>query len=738
MEDDAESSDSGYEMQNDTSDSDYMPSEDSDDANDAGAAVNNANEDMEPDDANEAGPAVNNANEDMEPDDANEAGPAVNNANEDMEPDDANEAGPAVNNANEDMEPDDANEAGPAVNNANEDMEPDDANEAGPAVNNANEDMEPDDANEAGAVNNAPLLWSANWSDMAPDIKALTIRRASREQALEMAMNDGGLLLHLEHRPCEFIINHEMMMLLSGLVDNLAHRTFPIRMRIQRTVQIPDIVDFPAGQPIEPVAVDWFMTAPANEASRICLHMVQIGLHTNGNNLNHALSHLLPGLFSGVTAMVIVRNHGAVVVPGDMVNVFVPPNMTQLLDLDVSGVDGMIWANGAQPWLPLSSRKAVQTLRARMSDILRCPSDMPALKTLDMSKCRGDFDPFPPFYVAIPLQIIPSTSRANIVRLDISGSRLGNQPITIPDDMACLEHLVCARASVAHAFLPETSKQRIKTLDISHTNISHIPEGMGALTHLNVTNNHGIRRDFLPRSSAEKLVSLKATNSTIQNLPQGMSCLTEVNVRNCPLLMQNFLHQTSAGRVRSLDVSYSEIRGGVLPEGMESLADLKLLHSPSALNANFLPPTSRGELTHLDLSGTGVTRVPAALPKLRHLKLEGCTSLGMYTLPDKPFLPDSSTAAIVTLEAPWSNMVRLPTGMTRLTKLDIRGCWGVDEHFLPLGSARSVKTLNARDSGMVYLPPDMVSLTSLDTSGCSLLADNWRRSYNPPYSWGDA
>jgi hypothetical protein len=100
----------------------------------------------------------------------------------------------------------------------------------------------------------------------------------------------------------------------------------------------------------------------------------------------------------------------------------------------------------------------------------------------------------------------------------------------------------------------------------------------------------------------------------------------------------------------------------------------------------------------------------------------------MYTLPDKPFLPDSSTAAIVTLEAPWSNMVRCrqddPTD-----KL-IRGCWGVDEHFLPL-EARSVNV--ERERFRDGLPAaDMVSLTSLDTSGCSLLADNWRRSYNPP------
>jgi hypothetical protein len=54
-EDDAESSDSGYEMQNDTSDSDYMPSEDSLTMQTM-QELRSTNEDMEPDDANEAGP----------------------------------------------------------------------------------------------------------------------------------------------------------------------------------------------------------------------------------------------------------------------------------------------------------------------------------------------------------------------------------------------------------------------------------------------------------------------------------------------------------------------------------------------------------------------------------------------------------------------------------------------------------------------------------------------------------
>jgi hypothetical protein len=52
----------------------------------------------------------------------------------------------------------------------------------------------------------------------------------------------------------------------------------------------------------------------------------------------------------------------------------------------------MIWANGAQPWLPLVARKRPD-IAGENERHIAVPKRYASLKDLDMSKCRGDLIP---------------------------------------------------------------------------------------------------------------------------------------------------------------------------------------------------------------------------------------------------------------------------------------------------------------------------------------------------------
>jgi hypothetical protein len=303
---------------------------------------------------------------------------------------------------------------------------------------------------------------------------------------------------------------------------------------------------------------------------------------------------------------------------------------------------------------------------------------------------------------------LPPSSCGNVSILRIFGSS-----VSLPDEMGSLVALYLRDCQPQaqewpDAWLPVGSCASVLVLDISGcATMTHIPENMAALRYLNACQCNNLSADWLPESSGQSLRVLDLRRSSVSSIREGLGALEALHVTSCRNLAADWLPASSRQRVRLLFADMSNIT--CIP-AMPALKALSLGYC-GGLIADWLSADSRDSLQGLFLDRTAIDCVPQNLGALYSVWVQGCSGL------TAGWLPASSSQRVTSVHAAGSNIESLPAGMRALSRLDARGCRNLALDWLPLSSAAIMHKLQANESSMQTLPEAAIALRAvLDTT----------------------
>ncbi|CAG9463447.1 unnamed protein product [Pedinophyceae sp. YPF-701] len=413
----------------------------------------------------------------------------------------------------------------------------------------------------------------------------------------------------------------------------------------------------------------------------------------------------------------------------------VPGGLCALQELHVSRADA------ESDWLPRDSRAALRALTLRDMELPALPDDMLALEELVVATTDdldlGNFEDPVMAYRLGEGGFLGGSVAGQLRVLDVSAPIVDFQ---IPADMQRLESLRVSCVTLAgDDWLPASSAVALKTLRMAAAGIRGVPRGLEVLEELEVS---GAERScvhdaislgldapeeltgvsWLPESSRRRLRKLDVSGTRVRWIPEGLSALEELYVR-CRLAtpwgdidddddvdQMPWIDARSAANVRRLKARYTGIHR--VPDCFVALEELDVTGCRE-LDEDWLPERCRRKLRKLTARETNLTTVPGSMPELTDLDVSNCSGLAV-----SDWIAASSRAAIRVLAAKSSNIARVPAGLTSLEVLEIGDCRALDvDNWIDESSTGKIRALAVDETRIAKLPA-MPSLEWLRVDKC--------------------
>jgi Leucine-rich repeat (LRR) protein len=277
----------------------------------------------------------------------------------------------------------------------------------------------------------------------------------------------------------------------------------------------------------------------------------------------------------------------------------------------------------------------------------------------------------------------------------------------------------------------------IKKLDLSHKNLSTLPESIGELQDLEVLNLSYNRLTKLPESitklqnlttlylfrnqlttlpkgieKLQKLTKLYLSNNKLTTLPKGIEKLQNLAVLN---LSGNQLTALPKGIEKLQKLSILNLCGNkltTLPKGIEKLQNLSILYLPNDKLTRLPKGIEKLQnLSILNLCGNKLTRLPKGIEKLQNLAELNLSGNQLTVLPKGI----EKLQNLPMLGLSFHKLTTLPKGIEKLQKLFMLNLRGNQLTALPKGieKLQNLSMLNLSSNRLTTLPKGIEKLQNL-------------------------
>lgn len=323
----------------------------------------------------------------------------------------------------------------------------------------------------------------------------------------------------------------------------------------------------------------------------------------------------------------------------------------------------------------------------------------------------------------------------------------GTPVLAIDDEKSDLENALIIRHTLNNPFakgLTSVTHIRIDGREdqagrVCHPKLNHIPECIGALshlTHLELPHNNILK---LPESLGKlKLKQLNVEGNRLLELPKSLaSCetLLSVNVSHNrlisidPLIEATYLIRGKKGwekpnkALKTLNISHNNI--AALPEDLSSLANCRSFDM-SGNSIRYIPESigNMTELQRLYVQRNNLVILPESLGELKKLEMLIASSNNLTMLPTTLDTCDS----LYSLSCANNKIRALPALPGELIHLDAQHN-EIEELPATLGACRKLKHINVSDNCITRVTPD---LRKIGTISILDLRNNELLTWLPP------